>query len=563
MSIITVDLVNYRLNESDHTATVTYSPMASKNIVIPVFVTEKEQEYTVIGIEDFAFRSTGIKTLTFGKGSKVTSFGNSCFAESSLVRITLPPCLSLVGNMWKRGAMLLREIKVTPNNQHYVEENGALYNKDMTNLIHICKDKTSITLPATLQTISKEVLEQNSLQSITISPRNEKYSTESGVLYNKDKTTMILCPKNKISITLPRTLQTIDEIAFKGCSQLTSISLPSTNQYFSVQHGILFDNKKTTIFYCERNKAIVKIPNSVEVVSGYAFSGCSNLETVTFQDNSKLNEIQIFAFSHTSIKSIEIPQSVKHIEEGAFASCKQLKIFTFQENSQIENIEKFACASTPIDTITFPPSLKTIGSYSLAGCRDLRSIIFTRGSQLENIEEGAFADSSIEEIEIPPNVKVINESTFLNCEKLKTIKFSPESKVESFEKCSFSLPLLEEITIPKTVKHIGIGAFADSRLLKSIKFEEGSELEVIEQDAFCCCGIESIEIPEGVTFLTKGSFLECPNLHSAKLLNREKVTLEHNVFRGVADDFVLTIFDTTELCGVIEIPPEKINKIKE
>ena len=72
-----------------------------------------------------------------------------------------------------------------------------------------------------------------------------------------------------------------------------------------------------------------------------------------------LNEIQIFAFSHTSIKSIEIPQSVKHIEEGAFASCKQLKIFTFQENSQIENIEKFACASTPIDTITFPPSLKT------------------------------------------------------------------------------------------------------------------------------------------------------------------------------------------------------------
>ena len=88
MSVITIDLVNFRLNEENLTATVAPSPMASKNIVIPVFVESNGKQYTVVGIEDYAFSRTGIKTMTFGKGSKVTSFGNGCFSESSLIRLT-------------------------------------------------------------------------------------------------------------------------------------------------------------------------------------------------------------------------------------------------------------------------------------------------------------------------------------------------------------------------------------------------------------------------------------------------------------------------------------------
>ncbi|KAH0790483.1 leucine-rich repeat domain-containing protein [Histomonas meleagridis] len=564
MSIITVDLVNFRLNEENMTATVAPSPMASKNIVIPVFVESDGKQYTVIGIEDFAFARTGIKSITFGKGSKVTSFGNGCFSESSLIRLTLPPNLSLVGNMWRSGARMLNEIKVTPANQHYVEENGVLYNKEKTILLNLPKDKTSITLPATLKIIPDDILIQNnSLQSITISPKNEYYSTEAGVLYNKDKTEMILCPKTKISLTLPRTLKKFGELAFRNCGALSSITVAATNNNFCVQHGLLFNHNKTIIYFCERNKTIVKIPNTVEIISPFAFSGCAALESLSFQENSKLQVLQKYSFSHSAIKSVEIPSSVKKIDEGGFASCKNLKILTFQDNSEIEIIDRLAFASTPIDTVKLPSSLKFIGGYTFAGCQGLRSIIFPHNSQLEEIEEGSLAGSAIEEIEIPANVRKIGESVFLNCEKLKTVSFAPDSKLESIGKCSFSIPLLEKIVLPKSLKVIGIGTFADTHKLKSVTFEEGSQLETIEEDGFCCSGIESFDVPEGVSYLGRGAFIECINLHKVVLNHKGTITIERNAFRGVADDFKLVIYSDAILQGEGVPEDEQIEKISQ
>ena len=70
----------------------------------------------------------------------------------------------------------------------------------------------------------------------------------------------------------------------------------------------------------------VTIPSSVTSIGEYAFSGCSNLESVVFEGNSQLKTISGRAFQNcSSLKSIIIPSGVTSIGSSAFNGCYALK----------------------------------------------------------------------------------------------------------------------------------------------------------------------------------------------------------------------------------------------
>ena len=48
------------------------------------------------------------------------------------------------------------------------------------------------------------------------------------------------------------------------------------------------------------------------------FNGCTELETVTFGENSQMQVIEKNVFSMAGIKKLEIPASLKRIDQGAF-----------------------------------------------------------------------------------------------------------------------------------------------------------------------------------------------------------------------------------------------------
>lgn len=102
----------------------------------------------------------------------------------------------------------------------------------------------------------------------------------------------------------------------------------------------------------------MEIPANVETIEAAAFKGCTNLTSVTFGRNSNLKiikggydthyeHINYGAFTDcTALKSIEIPASVEIIGVSAFFNCTQLQVVSFESNSKLKEIGG-ACSWEP------------------------------------------------------------------------------------------------------------------------------------------------------------------------------------------------------------------------
>lgn len=165
--------------------------------------------------------------------------------------------------------------------------------------------------------------------ALNISEKSKYYSSIDGIIYTKNKKTLLYCPSNKKGeVIIPEGTEIIAENAFSQCDKITSIVCPDT---------------------------LLEIDSS-------AFYQCIGLTDVVF--NKKLKEIGANAFSYTHIHDIEIPDSVKLIRAGAFSYCNLLTSVTLHDG--LEEIEQSAfngCDS--IDSISIPATVKRMGKCSL------------------------------------------------------------------------------------------------------------------------------------------------------------------------------------------------------
>ena len=113
------------------------------------------------------------------------------------------------------------------------------------------------------------------------------------------------------SVVIPSSVETIGITAFSGCLSLVGITVNSDNANYSSVDGVLFDkNKMTLIRYPQgKNDDTFAILNSVTTISNSAFYGCASLESVNIPNS--VTTIGQFAFSGcTSLTFIYIPESV-------------------------------------------------------------------------------------------------------------------------------------------------------------------------------------------------------------------------------------------------------------
>jgi hypothetical protein len=92
---------------------------------------------------------------------------------------------------------------------------------------------TAIHLPATLtQLDANPFLGCKDLKNITIDATNNHFTTEDGILFNIDKTLLIVYPlgKEAATFTSPNTVVTVGNNAFGTCSGLTTLELPAVNR---------------------------------------------------------------------------------------------------------------------------------------------------------------------------------------------------------------------------------------------------------------------------------------------------------------------------------------------
>ena len=439
-------------------------------------------------------------------GKSVTSIGRRAFEGcTNLKSITIPNSVTEMGRRAFSGCSSLIGIAIPDN----VTEIGK-YAFDG------CKSLTSITIPDGVTSIGDGAFYNcSSLTEIKVASENSNYVSVNGVLYNKDKTTIICYPAGKKgnNYKIPDGVTKVDSSAFIGCSSLTSITIPngvtsigdSAFEDCTSLTSITIPNGVTSIgdsaFEGCTSLTSITIPNSVTSIGFGAFIGCSSLTSITIPDS--VTCIGDSAFNGcTSLTSITIPDSVTSIGESAFSGCSSLASITIPDSvMSIGNDAFHECSS--LTSITIPNSVTSIGDYAFLGCSRLTAIDVNTDNKDYTSVNGVlfYNDKTIicypagkkgNNYKIPDGVTSICWYAFSGCTSLTSITI-PDSVTEiggsAFENCSS----LTSITIPDSVTSIGIGAFVG------------------------CSSLTSIMIPDNVTYIGGAVFADCSSLTEIKV----------------------------------------------
>jgi len=156
----------------------------------------------------------------------VTTIGSYAFALSNgLTAVSLPASIVVIEpwafvSCWSLSALEL------PNSVDSIGD-GALYG---------CQALTTLSIPAGVKKLGNYVfLGCTGLTDFVVAASNPSFSSDGGVLYNKDGSTLVAYPAAKPAqnFTVPSTVDTIGGYAFCNCDNLTSITLTTSITYIT------------------------------------------------------------------------------------------------------------------------------------------------------------------------------------------------------------------------------------------------------------------------------------------------------------------------------------------
>lgn len=149
--------------------------------------------------------------------------------------------------------------------------------------------------------------------------------------------------KDKVFVTIPKSVNVIGFLAFGGCSGLTSIIIPegvkslgqaafgACDNLVSIDLPESLTSLDSETFYGCKSLVSINIPEGVKRINGDTFLGCSSLSSVTLSESVKFIGTGAF-MSCTSLTKIIIPDGVEGIHERVFEGCKNLKSITLSKN---------------------------------------------------------------------------------------------------------------------------------------------------------------------------------------------------------------------------------------
>lgn len=314
--------------------------------------------YPVTAIGDRAFADC-ITLSSITIPNSVTTIGNNAFSHClRLTDITIPDSVTTIGVEAFSYCTSLTSITVNSGNTKYSSLSGVLFDKNQKNILCYPAGRPGkyYTIPDSVTTIGEYAFQScEGLTDITIP---DSVTTIGNNAYES-------C-KGLTSITIPNNIKSIGEEVFVFCTGLTSIDVHSGNSTYSSLSGVLFDKNKTTLICYPAGKSETNytIPKSVTTIGDWAFSSCTGLTKITISHGVTTIGEDAF-YNCAGLATITIPDSVTTIEKYAFYGCEGLTDVFYYGTEETWSTISIGAENEPLKNATLHINAYTINSITI------------------------------------------------------------------------------------------------------------------------------------------------------------------------------------------------------
>lgn len=230
-----------------------------------------------------------------------------------------------------------------------------------------CESLASVTLSERVERVGKDAFSGCVLTEIQLPSKvtNIKENAFSGNKFTE--------------ITLPAALTELGANAFAGCEQLQAISVGEGSASFSASNGVLYDKAGTKLLLCPAGKeGSFTIPRRIKEIAESAFKDCSRITELILP--SALTTIGKTAFAGMNLERIEISSEVTEIAADAFMNCYKLsEIAVDKDNAFYASVNGIFCDKKQEKVLICPPGLEMITLNE--GIKSIEAGAFTGGEK--------------------------------------------------------------------------------------------------------------------------------------------------------------------------------------
>ncbi len=399
---------------------------------------EVPESVKYIGSEAFAYCE---KLISAKLPASVDFMGSNVFKEC-LVKVAAPKKVGAVGFEIASNEL----IKYKGTSVHAVIPDGVT--KIAAKAFLRKKNLESITIPASVTSIANKAIEGcANLKTVIVDGANTVYKNVGNCLIDVKKKSVLYGFKDSVipddgsvnaiaanafagveltEAIIPDGIKTIGANAFKGCSNLKSLTLPDTIKSIG----------PSAFKYCKGLESVT-VPKNVTSLGTEAFAACTSLTEINFNaesDSLSVNSAFDGAGKNSEGVIIKIGAAVKCIPHGFLLpqdkeQMPNVVLVDFSENNACERIGSSAFweCHTLKGVINLPQCLTEIGRDAFHECYMLEHINFPEA--LTAIGAYAFERcTSLKEIYIPAGVTKL-VSVFKGCGGLESIKVAEGNPV--------------------------------------------------------------------------------------------------------------------------------------
>ena len=473
------------------------------------------KDITDIGKFNF-FQCRNLESVSFQEGGKLERIGWGAFGYSSLPAITIPDSVTRLESYAFYFCTNLSSVEIS--------ENSGLTSMGESVFRADTKLK-NLYIPDAVISIGWGIFE-DATEGVTLFVAENSYAQSYAKKYGIAYVTRT--PKPTV-------------VASGACGENAAWALNSEGVLEITGSGAMWDNETNRSPWAAYKYQIrqVVIGKDITYIGKFNFFQCRSLESVTFQEGSKLERIGWGAFGYSSLPAITIPDSVTRLESYAFYFCTNLSSVEISENSGLTSMgESVFRADTKLKNLYIPDAVISIGWGIFEDATEGVTLFVAENSYAQSYAKKygiAYVTRTPKPTVVASGACGENAAWALNSEGVLEITGSGamwdnETNHSPWEAYKYQI---RQVVIGKDITYIGKFNFFWCRNLESVTFQEGSKLEWIGWGAFGYSSLPAITIPDSVTRLESYAFYFCTNLSSVEISENSGLTsMGESVFRA-------------------------------